>query len=86
MKHERLLRKWRNRIKFKEHADEQSISSEQSLSEGSLDEISQSDLSLLPERAILQVCMNLYVLTSYFQIVCLKSGFMNLISMMKAIF
>nr|KAF6418376.1 F-box and leucine rich repeat protein 13 [Rousettus aegyptiacus] len=55
LKHERLLRKWRNRIKFKEHADEQSISSEQSLSEGSLDEISQSDLSLLPERAILQV-------------------------------
>ncbi|XP_011363511.1 F-box/LRR-repeat protein 13 [Pteropus vampyrus] len=59
LKHELQLKRWRNRIKFKEHAEEQSISSEQSLSEGSLGEISQCDLSLLPERAILQVFLYL---------------------------
>lgn len=79
--------KWRNKIKFKRSAEEQSSSPDQSLSEVLLvGEIPQCDISVLPERAVLQVRMSLYIITSYFHNVCLKSGFMNLTSTMEAIF
>ncbi|XP_019600096.2 F-box and leucine-rich repeat protein 13 isoform X1 [Rhinolophus sinicus] len=56
LKHELQLMKWRNKIKFKRSAEEQSNSSEQSLSEVPLvGEIPQCDISLLPERAVLQI-------------------------------
>uniref|UniRef100_A0A671F0I1 F-box and leucine rich repeat protein 13 n=1 Tax=Rhinolophus ferrumequinum TaxID=59479 RepID=A0A671F0I1_RHIFE len=55
LKHELQLMKWRNKIKFKRSAEEQS-SSPESLSEVLLvGEIPQCDISVLPERAVLQI-------------------------------
>ncbi|XP_016075052.1 PREDICTED: F-box/LRR-repeat protein 13 isoform X1 [Miniopterus natalensis] len=56
LKHELQLKKWRNRIKYKRAAEEQLISPKQSLSgDSSVSEIYECDISLLPERAVLQI-------------------------------
>ncbi|KAL4669027.1 hypothetical protein H8959_007581 [Pygathrix nigripes] len=56
LKHELQLKKWKNRLILKRAAAEESNFPEQSSSEGSLvDETLKCDISLLPERAILQV-------------------------------
>ncbi|XP_054420324.1 F-box and leucine-rich repeat protein 13 [Pteronotus mesoamericanus] len=55
LKHELLLKRWRNKIKYRKAAKEQ-VTSEQSLSEDSyVGEIPECDISLLPERAVLQI-------------------------------
>lgn len=47
-------------MKYKKAGKEQVITPEHSLSEDSfVGEIPECDISLLPERAVLQVCMNL---------------------------
>ena len=59
LKHELQLKKWKNRLILKRAAAEESNFPERSSSEVSLvDETLKCDISLLPERAILQVCMN----------------------------
>nr|KAF6469411.1 F-box and leucine rich repeat protein 13 [Molossus molossus] len=56
LKHELQLRKWRNRIKYKRNAEEHFLFPDRSLSAISLvGEIPVCDISLLPERAILQI-------------------------------
>ncbi|KAM5204503.1 F-box and leucine-rich repeat protein 13 [Hipposideros larvatus] len=55
LKHEVQLKKWRNKIKFN-RSEKQSIPPEPGLSEVSLvGEIHECDISLLPERAVLQI-------------------------------
>ncbi|XP_024413841.3 F-box and leucine-rich repeat protein 13 isoform X2 [Desmodus rotundus] len=56
LKHELQLKNWRNKIKYKRAAKEQAIPPEQSLSEVSfVGETPECDISLLPERAVLQI-------------------------------
>ncbi|XP_050638696.1 dynein regulatory complex subunit 6 isoform X3 [Macaca thibetana thibetana] len=56
LKHELQLKKWKNRLILKRATAEESNFPEQSSSEGSLvDETLKCDISLLPERAILQI-------------------------------
>ncbi|XP_033049564.1 dynein regulatory complex subunit 6 isoform X2 [Trachypithecus francoisi] len=56
LKHELHLKKWKNRLILKRAAVEESSFPEQSSSEASLvDETLKCDISLLPERAILQI-------------------------------
>ncbi|XP_017708614.1 dynein regulatory complex subunit 6 [Rhinopithecus roxellana] len=56
LKHELQFKKWKNRLILKRAAAEESNFPEQSSSEGSLvDETLKCDISLLPERAILQI-------------------------------
>ncbi|KFO37581.1 dynein regulatory complex subunit 6 isoform X2 [Fukomys damarensis] len=67
LKHELQLRKWRSQLKLKtteetseEEEEEESVSLERSLSEVSLaPDTSQCDISLLPERAVLQIFLYL---------------------------
>ncbi|XP_008149545.3 LOW QUALITY PROTEIN: dynein regulatory complex subunit 6 [Eptesicus fuscus] len=60
LKHEIQLRKWRNRIKNKRDVEEDIVSVEESQSEVSfVGEITECDISLLPERVILQIFFNL---------------------------
>ncbi|KAM5303792.1 F-box and leucine-rich repeat protein 13 [Glossophaga mutica] len=56
LKHELQLNKWRNKIKYQRGGEEQVIPPEQSLSEDSfIGEIPECDISLLPEKAVLQI-------------------------------
>ncbi|GAB5568473.1 dynein regulatory complex subunit 6 isoform X4 [Prionailurus iriomotensis] len=56
LKHELQLLKWRNNLKLKVAANEESIFPEPSLSKVSLEgNIPECDISLLPQRAVSQV-------------------------------
>ncbi|KAG8508468.1 Dynein regulatory complex subunit 6, partial [Galemys pyrenaicus] len=79
LQHEIHLKTWKS--KFKPTEDELTFSG-QSVSKVSF----VFDISLLPERAILQVCMHLCVFTSYFHNACFKNGFMNLTCLTETIF
>jgi hypothetical protein len=64
LKHELQLRTWRNKLKSKVASDGKFISPEQSSSDATFVNANiEFDISILPEKAILRVCMNsLYII------------------------